>query len=168
MPKNTLLLTAAAAVLAAIAASPAAAQESPDTATVSPAALQDAVVAEMNRVRENRGRTALKTSAVLSSAALGHSAFLSNSGLFQHEDAQGRPFWNRIVEAGYGRNKRMSENLAQVSQCTPATARLVVSLWMGSPLHRVNLLDRKVRFTGVGVTADADCTTVTVTADYGS
>ncbi len=165
MPKLPLLLTAAA--LALVATGPAAAQESSNTETVTSPVLHDAVIVEMNRVRANRGRASLKTSAVLTSAALGHSNFLSVSGLFQHEDANGRPFWNRVVEAGYG-GKRMGENLAQVSQCSRDTARVVVSLWMASAPHRANLLDRKFRFAGVGVAANDDCSIVTVTADYGN
>jgi uncharacterized protein YkwD len=165
MPKTPLFLTAAA--LALVVSGPAAAQESPAPA-VTANEIETAVVKEMNRIRTARGRTPLRTHAILTGAARAHSAFLLDTGLFQHDDAKGRPFWNRILDAGYPGYRRLSENLVQVSGCTADTARRAVTLWMESPPHRANLLDKKVRFTGVGVAVTDDCSVIDITADYGS
>jgi uncharacterized protein YkwD len=167
MPKNTLLLTAAAA-LAFVVAGPAAAQESPAPEQLSASEVETAVIKEMNRIRTGKGRVALKTHAILTSAARGHSAFLLDADLFQHEDSRGRQFWERVLEAGYPGYRRLSENLVQVSGCTTDTARQAVSLWMTSAPHRANLLDKKIRFVGVGVAATSDCSVVDITADHGS
>ena len=110
----------------------------------------------------------LRRYSVEPSAARGHSAFLLDTDLFQHEDSRGRPFWERVLEAGYPGYRRLSENLVQVSGCTTDTARQAVNLWMTSTPHRANLLDKKIRFVGVGVAATSDCSVVDITADHGS
>lgn len=51
---------------------------------------------------------------------------------------------------------RVSENLARAR--TPATS--LVQLWMNSPVHRANILDRYVTQIGVGTACTSICTTV--------
>jgi uncharacterized protein YkwD len=121
----------------------------------------------MNRVRVKRGRVALRPLANLRRAARSHSRTLLRAGAFQHDSLNGAPFWTRLVKAGFPSRRRMGENLAMVSGCNRAAARTTVSMWMASPGHRANLLNRRFRFVGVGAFTDADCSLTILTADYG-
>lgn len=155
--------------IVAVAAVPAA-----GTAVAAPpqnswADIESAVVAETNAVRAQKGLPALRSTPRLRRAARGHSRFLSTTGLFQHEDGRGRPFWNRLVRAGYPRSATMAENIAMVGgTCSPEVAAEAVRMWMASPPHRANLLHRRMRAVGVGVVASPDCSRIYFTADYGS
>ena len=62
----------------------------------------------------------------------------------------------------------MGENLVELSGCNESTARLAVQLWMHSPAHRANMLDKRFHVTGVGVSFSANCDVTVITADYGS
>jgi uncharacterized protein YkwD len=132
-----------------------------------PAAMERAIVREMNAVRADRGVPPLRAVRVLTRPARMHSAFLASTGSFQHEGRNGAPFWRRLVSAGFPRNRRMGENIAMVPACDRAAAAQVVALWMASPPHRANLLDRRFRVAGVGVSDSGDCASLLVTADYG-
>lgn len=159
MVARTHLLTAALSAAALMfAATPAMPQ--------SPVALEKAVVKEMNQARVSHNRAPLRGFAKLTRAARGHSGWMASSGTFQHESANGQPFWTRIVRQGYPGNRRMSENIAMLPSCDADAAAWVVRLWMDSPGHRKNLLDPKVKYTGVGISVVGDCDQVFITADY--
>lgn len=147
---------------------PASAHYSSGADTAGPrAALEAGVLRQMNVMRVRNGAPPLRRVAVLARPARAHSAFMAASGTFQHEGADGSPFWSRLVRAGFPRTRTMAENIAMVSGCDPSAAAQVVRLWMNSPGHRANLLDRRMRTTGVGVVATEGCAEVLVTADYG-
>lgn len=129
--------------------------------------MERAVVAQANRVRARHGLRPLRPVRPLARAARGHSRFLAARGVLQHEDARGRPFWVRLVAAGYPRNRAMGENLAQVGGCGAGPARRAVALWMGSPGHRANILSPRYRAIGVGAVATGGCEAAAVTADFG-
>lgn len=133
----------------------------------SPASLEAAVVAEMNRARAARARPPLRVSATLRRPARAQSAYLAATGALSHESRDGSPFWTRLIAAGYPRERRMAENLALVPGCGGA-ARRIVALWLASPAHRANLLDRRMRWVGAGVASDPSCERTVITADYGS
>ena len=138
----------------------------PAAATGAPR-VESALMAEMNRVRAQRGRVALKPLANLTRAARSHSGTLLSAGAFQHESLNGAPFWTRLVAAGFPSGRRMGENLALVGGCDRDAARQTVAMWMASPGHRANLLNPRFRFAGAGAATDAACTETIVTADYG-
>jgi uncharacterized protein YkwD len=137
-------------------------------AAVAPPRIESALVREMNRVRLTHGRPALRVSKALRRAARPQSAFLLRTDQLTHDSPDGSPFWKRIVAAGYPRNRWMAENLAYLSGCDTTTARRTVAMWMASPPHRVNLLNRRYRFVGAGVASAGDCSLTYATADYGS
>jgi uncharacterized protein YkwD len=96
-------------------------------------------------------------------------------GYFSHDSANGNSFWKRIASfygyRGY-RNWSVGENLLWSSpDLTPAGG---LRMWMTSPEHRANLLDRGWREVGLSaVHVDrapgvfgGDQVTV-VTADFG-
>lgn len=129
--------------------------------------VEKALLTEMNRVRTQRGRVALRPLATLTRAARGHSRTLLGSGAFQHDSLDGSPFWTRLVAAGFPATRRMGENLAMVSGCDRAAARETVSMWMASPGHRANLLNPRFRFVGPGAATVPGCSQTILTADYG-
>jgi uncharacterized protein YkwD len=129
--------------------------------------MERAVVAHVNRARASHGLPPLRRGAPLARAARGHSRFLAGRGVLQHEDARGRPFWVRLVAAGYPRDRAMGENLAEVGGCGAGPARRAVGLWMGSPGHRANLLSPRYRAIGVGAAATGGCEATVLTADFG-
>lgn len=53
-------------------------------------------------------------------------------------------FYHQSLSAG------VSENIGWVT-CRQRWARVLVRMWLHSPAHRANLLDRSARYVGVGV-----------------
>jgi uncharacterized protein YkwD len=130
--------------------------------------IENALLAEMNRVRLSRGRVALRHLSTLRRPAREQSRFLLRIGDLRHESSDGSPFWTRLVEAGFPRTRLMAENLSMVSGCEIGAARRTVAMWMGSPGHRANMLNPRFRWTGVGAAVAGDCSATYLTADYGS
>lgn len=126
------------------------------------------VVQATNAVRAKHGLPRLRPVRTLARAATRHSTYLATTGEFRHEDAAGRPFWARIIKAGYPRNATMAENIAQTAGCGPASVAQAMRMWMNSAPHRANILNPKLRAIGVGAVANADCTEVYFTVDFGS
>jgi uncharacterized protein YkwD len=80
---------------------------------------------------------------------------MARRGYFDHG-----PFVRRLRAFGVRANY-LGENLASGSQ--PLSAAAIVQLWIASPPHRQNLLDRGFRRVGVGEAGDL---TRLVTADF--
>jgi len=148
------------------------------------AGLERALLREMNVARAEYDVAPLKSDAILQQAARKHSRYLSRLGRLDHESAGGKPFWTRLVKAGFPRTRSMGENLALVGGCgrpagyiqlrrnqrrtaNASEARRVVTMWLKSPGHRANLLNPGFRHAGAGVTTDAACSATMYTADYG-
>jgi uncharacterized protein YkwD len=127
-----------------------------------------ALVSAMNVARLRHGRRPLRPLPVLTRPARAHSRDLLLRGVFTHAGTAGSPFWTRVVAAGFPRGRRMAENIAQVPGCGAAAARRTVRMWMASPPHRANLLDRRMRFVGTGAARPAGCSSTILTADLGS
>jgi uncharacterized protein YkwD len=146
--------------------------------------LERALLREMNVARAEYEVAPLKSKASLHKAARKHSLYLSKLGRLDHDSAGGKPFWTRLVKAGFPRNSSMGENLALVGGCgrpagyvqlrrsqrqtaNASEARRVVAMWLKSPGHRANLLNPDFRYAGAGVTTDSACSATMYTADYG-
>jgi len=116
----------------------------------SQSALVAALVQEINDVRRQRGLRPFVTSAKLSAAAAQHTREMGVDGYFEHESYDSTPFWKRI-ERWYPskrwRSWSVGENLLYSSP--DMTASEGVELWMGSPPHRANLLNRNWREIGI-------------------
>ena len=107
------------------------------------------VVDEVNRVRRAHGLRSLRRSAGLTACARVHTRAMARRGLFAHE-LPGEPSFSTRVRRHYRpRNARWSagENLA--AQTAPLSARDAVLMWLGSPVHRQNLLSPRWREIGV-------------------
>jgi len=122
-------------------------------ATLGPGEL--AVVRLINSYRAKNGVRPLLVGPALSRAAQSHSADMARRGYFDHGAFASR-LWNFGVHAPY-----VGENIAEGTR--PLTPATIVRMWIQSPPHRENLLDRGFRRIGVGV---AGGSTRLVTADF--
>jgi uncharacterized protein YkwD len=138
--------------------------------------LETTVVGEINRVRVARGLRPLRPTRSLAAAARRHSTQMAQRGFFDHNSADGTPFWRRI-ERFYGdrgfRSWEVGENIFWQSPTT-AAATSVVRSWLASPGHRANMLSRSWRDLGVGALSLASAPGVyggspvtIVTVDFG-
>jgi uncharacterized protein YkwD len=142
------LTLAVAAAVAALA--PLTAGAAPEH-MVAAARLELQVARRVNAVRRWHRLRPLRPSRALTAAARTHSRDMGRRGFFEHESANGAPFWARIERhyrsEGYGRWE-VGENILWSSG--RATAARVVREWMASPGHRENLLSRTWRELGLG------------------
>lgn len=112
----------------------------------------DAVVCEVNRIRDHRGLAALTVDRRLARAAVAHARDMVARRYFSHVTPEGRRFTARLRASGYltGRAAwRVGETLAwgRGDLSGPATT---VAGWMRSASHRRILLGRYLEI-GVGV-----------------
>lgn len=163
---SALAMTAACAIVLGTGSAEAA--DAPTPETLGPGRIESALVAEMNKARAERGRKPLRMSPTLRRPARAQSRYLLATGQLTHDGPDGAPFWTRLVDAGFPRDRWMAENLAELGGCDASTARRTVQMWMNSPGHRTNLLNPRYRWVGVGSVSDGDCNVTLVTADYGS
>jgi uncharacterized protein YkwD len=107
----------------------------------------------VNAVRARNGVPPLTQNLRLQVAAELHSRDMAKRKYFEHGDPDGVQPDARIVHAGYP-PILVGENLAwgELAQSTPAN---VVSLWMTSPGHRANVLERGYHEIGIGLAFDA-------------
>lgn len=114
-----------------------------------------AIVRVMNSIRASNGVPPLRIGRALSRAARSHSVDMARRGYFDHG-----AFVTRLRRFGV-RAPYVGENLA--SGTKPLSAAAIVQMWIASPPHRQNLLDRSFRRVGVGI---AGGSTRLVTADF--
>jgi uncharacterized protein YkwD len=130
----------------------------------------------INSLRGARGLRPLRVSRGLTAAATYHSNQMGLRGFFEHESANGAPFWKRIERfypALAGRGWSVGENILWGSpDISPASA---VREWMLSPPHRENLLSREWREIGIAAVHFASAPgeyggrpVTIVTADFGT
>jgi uncharacterized protein YkwD len=138
-------------------------------------AMESQLLSQTNQLRARYGLRPLRFSPGLTAAAKQHSASMAQKGYFSHDSANGGSFFKRIASyypyRGY-RNWSAGENILYSSPDIDSAGAL--NLWMHSPEHRANLLNRSWREIGLGAfhAANApgvyggDAVTV-VTADFG-
>jgi uncharacterized protein YkwD len=128
----------------------------------------------LNHARGRHGLPKLHLSRRLGRAARSHSADMARRGYFSHDSRSGASFLDRIRRAGYLRRARrwyVGENIAWGTGQL-ATPRAIVRAWMNSSGHRHNILNRRFRHIGVGITYDAPVrvagrAAATYTTDFG-
>jgi len=122
-------------------------------------ALRAAVVCLINRQRTSRGLPALTADAKLDRSAQGW----TNEMVSHHEFTHGADFAERISAAGFHWSQA-GENIA-TGYPTPDS---VVTAWMRSAGHCVNILDPAFRYVGTGVSRRATIVSPgTWTQDFG-
>ena len=137
--------------------------------------LESTLLGQINAVRASHGLRPFRLSYGLTAAATQHSRSMAQKGYFSHDSANGGAFWRRIATyygyRGY-RDWSVGENILWSSpNVTPGSA---FRMWMESPEHRANLLDREWREIGLGAVHVASAPGVyagdevtIVTADFG-
>jgi uncharacterized protein YkwD len=116
-----------------------------------------ATICLINAERRSRGLPALKTNRRLARAGLDHARDMVSRSYFAHETLGGGGFIGRIKARGYMAGRKswtVGENLAWGGGPT-GSPRSIVTMWMGSPTHRANILDRRFRETGIGIALGA-------------
>jgi uncharacterized protein YkwD len=114
-------------------------------------AYESSILGRINALRGVRGLRPLRVSRPLNVAATYHTAQMGGRGFFEHESANGAPFWRRIERFYPSRSYRswsVGENILWGSP--DIAANEAVREWMQSPPHRANLLSREWREIGLG------------------
>jgi uncharacterized protein YkwD len=127
---------------------------SPSAANV--AQVRAATLCLVNRERARHGERALYWNNKLIRAAQAHTESMAFGGYFAHVGSNGSTPLARMRRFGYAANAHTSfevgENIGFGSLWL-GTPRAVVAAWMASPGHRANILDRRYRETGIGVSS---------------
>lgn len=170
-------IVALLALVAAVAYAPAPAARAREHAQATRlAALETAVVRELNRARAERSLAPLRAAPGLRAAALAHSRSMLGLGFFGHDSADGTSFGERIRRYYTSRGWQswsVGETLfARTGRRVEAAE--VVSAWLGSAPHREIVLSRSFREVGIGALwAPAaprefgNAEAIAVTADFG-
>jgi uncharacterized protein YkwD len=149
-------------LLAFAVAATAGAAGRPRAATARTSTSEQAILAEVNRVRAARGLPALRQDGRLVRAARSHTLRMLRSKRFAHGDVAAR--LRRFgVHGG-----TVGENLAWGAG-TYGSAQAIVRMWLGSASHRANLLRPGFRRIGLGAAVGAFegyAGAVVVTADF--
>ena len=128
-----------------------------------------------NAVRARRGLRALRISHQLTAAADSHTLDMGRRGYFRHTSFDGTPFWKRVRRfypaEGYS-SWSAGENLLWAT--AGIDAHDAVRLWMASPGHRANILNRSWRDIGISARSFAaapgtfqGCDVTIITTDFG-
>src|SRR5262249_20439343 len=108
---------------------------------------QEKAVSELtNKEREKGKLPALKTNTLLGEVARAHSANMAKKREMKHK-LDGKEPHERLDAAGYD-YEVMGENIAVTTNKTPGG---IVQGWMGSKIHRENILNKEYTEIGVGV-----------------
>lgn len=111
--------------------------------------LQADIARLTNTQRTTHGCAAVTVNVRLTAAAVGHSAWMAQTGTFSHTGRAGSSFVLRARTAGFA--KPAGENIAWGYR----SAAEVVNAWMKSPGHRANILNCKSKSVGVGAVRNA-------------
>jgi uncharacterized protein YkwD len=139
-----------AALVSAVAAPAGARTDTPSSTARAMRTLETQVLADVNQARAAHGLAPLRLSTKLSAAAAQHSREMGSHGYFSHSSANGEVFWRRVQRyygAGHYHYWSVGENLLWQSPDIDAAGAL--NLWMHSPEHRANLLNRQWREIGL-------------------
>jgi uncharacterized protein YkwD len=118
------------------------------------AKVERATLCLLNGERKRRGMSALRTNRRLAKVADRHTVDMVKHGYFAHDSRNGRSFSDRIRAAGYLTRVgqwTIGENLGWGSGSKGSAAEMVKA-WMASPGHRANILNRRFREIGIGLT----------------
>jgi uncharacterized protein YkwD len=117
-------------------------------AAASPA---EAVLSSVNAARARAGCQPLRLNARLTAAATSHAKAMAEQNFFGHAGKDGSKFSSRIKKQGYS-YRAAAENIAAGQR----TAGQAVQGWLKSAGHRRNLLDCRMKETGIAVVYQAD------------
>jgi uncharacterized protein YkwD len=109
-----------------------------------------AILELTNKERAKEKLPALEPNELLFKAARAHSANMAKQGELEHV-LDGKNPGKRLDDVGY-EWVDVGENIAQAADETPAD---IIKLWMGSELHRENILNKDFKQIGIGIVKNA-------------
>jgi uncharacterized protein YkwD len=113
-----------------------------------------ATVCLLNKRRARAGLRRLTANKKLRAAATAHSQDMVDRGYFEHDGPEGDTLFTRAERVGYLTDSvsswALAENIAYGSG-SRGTAAGIVKAWMGSSVHRANILTPSIRDAGVGL-----------------
>lgn len=115
--------------------------------------LERQVLELINQQRAEGGCAPLVMQRQLSAAAQGHADAMAMKDFFGHSGKNGSKFSQRIKAQGY-HGRKFAENIA----AGYASAEKVVSIWMNSKGHRVNIMNCSYTETGIALAYQEDDT----------
>jgi uncharacterized protein YkwD len=124
---------------------------SSSAASASSMATAKEVLAILNAARTKAGCSPLKINQKLMAAAKTHATNMAQKNFFGHANADGSKFSKRVKRQGY-KYRMVAENIAAGQQ----TARQAALSWLKSAGHRRNILNCKMKDTGIAVAYQAD------------
>jgi uncharacterized protein YkwD len=140
---------------------------------VNPTVVRDAMLCEIERVRERRDIRDLRVNEQLDVAASGHATDMWQRRYFSHVSPDGSDLADRARRSGFakrGCSWMVGEVLAW-GVASRSTAAGTVRAWMNSPGHRRILISRRYGQIGIGLQAgtpfDAYPTGLTAAAVFG-
>lgn len=104
----------------------------------------------INHIRSSRGLQTLISNPVLNNIARSRSQDMINRGYFSHYTPEGKNIGMILQENGI-MYACSAENLSQASPPSWGSPETIINLWMGSSLHRANLLNPHFGQLGIGV-----------------
>lgn len=113
----------------------------------------DALFCVVNQTRREWGRDALEPQRNLARAGEWHATDMAEERYFSHTSPDGSTLWDRLDKANFiprSNRFRAGENLA-AGHADEGTPGAIVSGWMRSREHRVNLLDDGFTMAGIGL-----------------
>jgi uncharacterized protein YkwD len=117
-------------------------------AAASPA---ETVLSAVNSARAKAGCQPLRLNARLTAAAQAHAKAMAEQNFFGHAGKDGSKFSSRIKRQGYS-YRAAAENIAAGHR----TAMQAVQGWLKSAGHRRNMLDCRMKETGIAVVYQPD------------
>jgi uncharacterized protein YkwD len=120
-------------------------------ATVASGGFKGRLLRLQNAERRRHGLHRLRMSRALNRAARRHARDMVRHHYFGHFSRRGRSVVDRVASTRYGRGRRFAaqENLYWWSR--GRSARSVVNAWMGSAVHRANVLHGGMHQFGIAV-----------------
>jgi uncharacterized protein YkwD len=126
-------------------------ESSSSAPTTSAMATAKEVLAIMNAARAKAGCSPLKLNTKLMSAAKTHATNMAKKNFFGHANKDGGKFSGRVKKQGY-KYSMVAENIA----AGQSSAKQAAYDWLGSAGHRKNILNCKLKDTGIAVAYQAD------------
>ena len=119
--------------------------------TESASATAKTVLAIINAARVKEGCKPLKLNSKLMAAAQTHATNMAEKDFFGHSNKDGSKFSKRVKKQGY-KYHMVAENIA----AGQSSAKQVAYDWLGSSGHRKNIMNCKLKDTGIAVGYQAD------------
>jgi len=115
----------------------------------------------VNEVRREHHLKALRPSDELARVALAHAEEMASGGYLDHVNRAGRNPLERVQGAGVEGFRLLAENIGS-SNVGDDRIPAVIEAWLGSPIHRNNLLNPAFNTSGSGIVRSPSGETVVV------